>query len=407
LLLRRLVSSLSLFLLLILGWRAFPQSEPTSLDDAVRAIAFIVPQPVQGEQDLSFQPVLSAALRIELERAGLEVRVPQEAELASLAGAAVEALLELARRAGADFLFVEGYIREGQELRVEIAAYGVEEGERMASVKAKGRIGLRLDEAVTQAAEMLLPQLEAGIALALQRRREALAAQPPVEVALAEQARPAGEPQKGLQTQAPAEPVVPETPPSVEPEADEAAQPQRPVAGARPRGAVGWEVAVGAATFFPMLALSDALKLGILSTVYLERLLGTNIGILGLGLYAGYSGFIPVDVSRAAYFKSLVPVGLNLRWIAFERSRFGLFVRVLGGVAVNVSDQSKVAGRLTRVLPQLKAGGGLTVAFSRRIGISVEFLYEMLFYLYMVDGRVANDLIMGFNIPGICVYTRW
>jgi hypothetical protein len=49
----------------------------------------------------------------------------------------------------------------------------------------------------------------------------------------------------------------------------------------------------------------------------------------------------------------------------------------------------------------------LTVAFSRRIGISVEFLYEMLFYLYMVNGRVANDLIMGFDAPAICVYTKW
>jgi hypothetical protein len=415
---RWLISSLTLPLLLIAGWRAYAQDEQTSLYRAVRASAFIVSQPIGKERDLSFQPVLSTALRIELERAGLEAGVPQEPELAPLAWATVEALQELARGAGADFLFVVGYIKEGQDLRIAIAAYGVEEGERMASVRAKGRIGLRLDEAVTQAAKKLLPQLEASIASALQRRRKALAAQPPVEVALAEQAQPAGEPQEGLQTEAPAEPAVPETSPSVEPEPVEAAQPQPSSAGALPpqppavaeappQRPLAWEAAAGAAPFFPMLALSDVFKLGIMGTLYLERILNTSIGTLGLGLYAGYTGFVPVDVNRAAYFKSLIPVGLELRWTAFERSRLGLFVRIVGGAAVNVSDQSKVAGRLTRVLPQLKAGTGLTVAFSRRIGISVEFLYEMLFYLYMVNGRVANDLIMGFDAPAICVYTKW
>jgi xanthine/uracil/vitamin C permease (AzgA family) len=166
-------------------------------------------------------------------------------------------------------------------------------------------------------------------------------------------------------------------------------------------------VAAGAASFFPLPALSDAVSLGILSTVYLERLLSTSIGTLGLGLYAGFTTFMPAGAGLAAYFQSLIPVGLDLRWTAFERSRLGLFVRLLGGAAVNVSDQSKVAGRLTRVLPQLKAGAGLTLALSRRVGISVEFLYEMLFYLYTVDGGVANDLIMGFNAPAICVYTKW
>ena len=411
--------AVSLSLLLSSHWSAFPQSRPASPENAIRAVAYIVPQPAAGEQDLSFQPVLFAALRIELERSGLEVRVLDESQLASLAGAVFETLLERARSADTDFLFVERYTRVVQDLRVEIAAYGVEEADLMASVTIKGRVGLRMDEAVTQGANSLMPALETRIAAAVQRRREALAARPPEEVALAEQAQPAGESQAEPLSPVPAEPAVPEAPPAEEPKAIEAAGPQPPMQPetppAKPRTSIevspqrppAWQAAAGAASFFPMLALSDVVKLGILSTLYLERLLNTPIGVLGLGLYAGYTGFLPTNPSLAVYFQSLIPVGLDLRWTAFERSRLGLFVRLLGGAAVNVSDQSKVAGRPPRVLPQLQAGAGLTVALSPTIGISVEVLYEMLFYLYMANGAVANDLIMGFNAPAICVYMRW
>jgi hypothetical protein len=396
--LRTLVSTFSLTLLLIPGWKAFPQTEQSFDYDSIRAVVYIVPQPLKGEQDLSFLDVLTTALRIELERAGLEVRIPEEGELASLAVTPILTLLERARGAGTDILFVEGYTSEREELQVEIVAYGVEEGDRMASVTARSRIGLRLDEAITQAADTLLPQLETRIASAMRRRQEAWASQPPVEVALGEQSQPESAAQTGLRPAAPAKPAEPEAPPSAEPGPAEAVRPERPLA---------WEAAAGAASFFPMPALNDVFKLGFLATAYLEHNLDTKVGTIGVGLYTGFTGFVPADPSRAAYFQSLVPVGLNLRWSTSDRARLGAFVRILGGVAVNVSDQSKVGGRLTRVLPQFKAGGGLTVAFSRRVGISVEFLYEMLFYLYMVDGRVANDLIMGFDVPAIYVYTKW
>jgi len=416
---RSLVFPVSLSLLLIFGWSTFPQSQPASLGNAIRASAYIVPQPVGGEHDLSFQTVLLAALRIELERSGLEVRVLDKAQLASLARAAFETLLERARSADTDFLFVERYTRQVNDLKVEIVTYGVEEADLMASVTISGRIGLRLDEAVTRGANSLMPALETRIASAVQRRREAFAARPPVEVALAEQAQPAGESQAEPLSPVPAKPAVPEAPPAAEPKAAEVAGPQVPAQPetlpAKPPSAVevlpqrpfAWQAAAGAASFFPLPALSDAVTMGILSTLCLERLVSTSIGTLGLGIYAGYTGFLPANPSLAAYFQSLIPVGLDLRWTAFERSRLGLFVRLLGGAAINVSDQSKVAGRLTRVLPQLKTGAGLTLALSRRFGISVEFLYEMLFYLYTANGGVATDLIMGFNAPAICIYTKW
>jgi len=418
-LIRNLALAVSLSLLLGSAWSAFPQNQPVSPENAIKAVAYVIPQPAGAEQDLSFQTVLFAALRIELERSGLEVRVLDQAQLASLAGASFETLLERARSADTDFLFVERYTRKVHDLKVEIVAYGVEEADLMASVTISGRIGLRLDEAVTQGANSLMPALETSIASAVQRRRDTLAARPPVEVALSEQAQPAGESQAEPLSPVPAKSAVPEAPPAAEPKAAEAAGPQVPAQPetlpARPPSAVevlpqrplAWQAAAGAASFFPMLALSDVVKLGILSTLYLERLLSTSIGTLGLGLYAGYTSFLPADPSLAVYFQSLIPVGLDLRLTAFEKSRLGLFVRLLGGAAINVSDQSKVAGRLTRVLPQLKAGAGVTVAFSRRFGISVEFLYEMLFYLYTVNGAVANDLIMGFNAPAICIYTKW
>jgi hypothetical protein len=82
-------------------------------------------------------------------------------------------------------------------------------------------------------------------------------------------------------------------------------------------------------------------------------------------------------------------------------------VRLQAGAAVNASPQDKVEERLTRVLPQAKAGAGLSLALTPRLGLSLDFLYELLLYMYMQDGALAVEPIMGFNVPSVSFYTRW
>ena len=254
---------LRLFFLLIACGAVQAQGQPPFPEPEIRAVALLVVQPVQGERDHSFQSVLFSALRIELERAGLEVRPHLEDSLASPAGSALPSLLEAARGAGADFLFREGYILEGQELRLDIAVYGAEEGERIASVKTVGRIGLRLDEALARAAQALLVQLEQRIASAQERRRNALAGQRPAEAAPAEPARAREYPAGEERTPAPREPEKPISPPIVVREPVERAGPRRPPT---------WQAEAGAASFIPMLALSEVFPLGLEGLFTLERL---------------------------------------------------------------------------------------------------------------------------------------
>ncbi len=402
--------------LLLLAVRAFSQAPAAgkpAAGDSPRATVFIVPRPLGGEKDMPFLRILAAALEIELARAGLEARVPDALALPELSIAPPGRLLEEAGES--DFLVLGGYTSTGQTLRMEIEVLRVEDSERVASAATTRRIDLRLDEAVGTVVERLVPQLQPHIAEAVRRRRQAAEAQPPV--ALGEPAVPAeapvdigapgvlGEPPLPEEAAADTTPVAsvvtaqPELLPTVEPA--EAGQ-----APGLPR-IRRLEVGAGGAAFFPMAGLDQLFRPGYAAEAYLDYLASTAAVSLAFGLYAGYTGLLPLQEGTASYFESLVPVGLGLRLGTPERSRLGVYVRLQAGAALNVSPQDKVEKRLTRVLPQVKAGAGLQVAFSPRLGMSLEFLYELLLYLYMKDGRPAAEPIMGFNVPAIFFYTRW
>jgi hypothetical protein len=81
--------------------------------------------------------------------------------------------------------------------------------------------------------------------------------------------------------------------------------------------------------------------------------------------------------------------------------------RIQAGAALNASSQQKVGQRLTRVLPQVKAGAGVSLALTPRTGLSLDFLYELLLYMYTQGGSLAVEPIMGFDVPSICYYFRW
>jgi hypothetical protein len=363
---------------------------------------------------MPFLRILAAALEIDLARAGLEARVPDALALPELSAAPLGRLLEEAGES--DFLVLGGYTSTGQTLRMEIEVLRVEDSERVASAATSRRIDLRLDEAVGAVVERLLPQLEPHIAEVVRRRRQAAEAQPPV--VLGEQAVPAeapvdtgapgvlGEPPLPEEARADTTPVAsvvtaqPEPSPAVEPGTGPGAKPERQ----RDRRL---EVGAGGAAFFPMAEMDQLFRLGYAAEAYLDYLVSAAAVSLAFGLYAGYTGLLPMKEGTASYFQALLPVGLDLRLGTPERSRLGVYVRLQAGAALNVSPQDKVVERLTRVLPQVKAGAGLQVAFSPRLGMSLEFLYELLLYLYMKDGRPAAEPIMGFNVPAIFFYTRW
>ena len=400
---------------------SFPE-DTASAADAFRPVVLVVPRPLGGEGDLPFLRILAGATEIELRRAGLEVLVPEA--LLSLSGEPTKRLLEEARGAGADFLFVEGYNSKGQMLRLEVEVRRTVDGKSIASAQTSRRIDLRLDEAVGEAIARLLPQLQPDLAEVSRRKREEAATQPPL---IAEEPAPTGEEPEGTQpSNPPAEPSPPEAPgdlasaaegPAVsgappQPEPLPAPQEDRP--SGRPQPAAPspppsrrLEVGAAGAAFFPIAGLDPLFRVGWLASSYLEYRRSLAALSLAYGLYAGYTGLLPAQAGTATYFQSLIPVGLSLRVGTPEKSWLGVHLRVLAGAAVNASPQAKVDQRLTRVLPQAKAGAGLSAALSPRMGVTLDFLYDIMLYLYLKNGALAAEPIMGFEVPSLSVYVRF
>ena len=398
--------------LLLLAAPAYPQEDVPPAESAAapagespRAVAFVVPRPQGGERDVPFLRVLAAALRIGLIGNGLEARMPEELSLPALAAAPLGRLLQQA--AGADFLILEGYTSTGQTIHMEVEVLRVRDGKRLASASTSRKIDLRLDEAVDTVVARLMPQMAPYVAEAVRERQRAAAeaaaaqaAQAAAEAAAAQaaQAPPAGE----LESEEPAvaapqpEPLPAEQPPAVGPEPLPKGRPDRRL-----------EFGAGAATFFPMASLDALYRFGYLAEVYLDHRLRTTGAALAFGVYAGYAGLLPVEQGTASFFEALVPIGLEMRLGTSERSRLGVHLRLQAGAALNASSQAKVNQRLTRVLPQVKAGAGVSFALNPRMGLSLDFLYELLLYMYMNGGALAVDPIMGFNVPSISYYVRW
>jgi len=384
--------------LLLLSAPAFPQEAGPAEAEAgelPEAVAFIVPRPQRGEQDAPFLRVLAAALQIGLAGQGLEARMPEEFSLPALAAAPLERLLQEA--ADADFLILEGYTSTGQIIHMEVEVLRVPDGTRLASASTSRRIDLRLDEAVDTVVAQLLPQMEPHVAEAVRERQLAAEA-----LAREGQAAPAGE-TEGLE-EGPA--VAAGASPQPEPLPAE-----QPAIGPEPsterRKDRRLEIGAGGATFFPMAELDSLFRLGYLAELYLDYRARRTGAALAFGVYAGFAGLLPVQQNTATFFEALLPIGLDFRLGTPERSRLGVHLRLQAGAALNLSSQAKVDQRLTRVLPHAKAGAGLSVALTPRLGLSLDFLYELLLYMYMQGGTLTVEPIMGFSVPSLFFYMRW
>ena len=340
-----------------------------------------------GEQQAAFRKVLTAALGIELDRAGLAARIPER--LAELAAAPLDRLLEAA--ADADFLFLERYTSTEQTIRLEVEVWRVKGGERIASASASRKIDLRLDEVVGPVVEALLPRMRPHLDEAVRERQRLTAALAPPEALQAQtELQPGAGPVAGR----------PEPLPAGQERPDRA-----PPAGQAPERRL--EIGAGGGTFFPMAELDPLFRFGYLAELYLERRSRLASAVLAYGIYTGYAGLLPAQSDTASYFGSLIPVGLSLRLGTSDRSRLGMHARFQAGAAMNASPQGKVEQRLTRVLPQAKAGAGLSLALTPRLGLSLDFLYELLLYMYMQNGTLVVEPIMGFNVPALFFYIRW
>jgi hypothetical protein len=365
------------------------QAEPSVLIAAL---------PVEGSRDEGVRKVLASAMRFQLERMGTQTLLfattDEEALVKDLLGeAAVDpralaaALIEFVSGLNHDFLVFAGYIKEQEEIQVNFYIADLGRGEILASASRRARIDFTLDEAMIETLGEILPRA-AGRIEEVARRKAAEAAE--AEESTAEQESEVGG--TGEATR------LPRQLPAAEAEEEERFRP--------------FEFSIGFSPFVPVGVANQVFGLSYAPFVYTSYRIPLSAGVLGLGLYTGLNIFDPEETGIAEYFHYLVPVSLDVRFTARERTRLTLFARACVGAAINVSDFNSLPSiaqeGLSRVLAQGGAGAGALFAISQSVGIAFDAMYETFVYFYREEpgGGIKTDWIMGF-VPSIYLYTRF
>jgi hypothetical protein len=388
------------FLFLSSG-EASAQSE-TATSQAKPSI-LVASLPLEGSSDEGVRKVLDSSMRFQLERLGAQTLMfattDEEALVQDLLGGQTAdpevlatSLVEFVAGLNHDFLALAGYIKEQEEIQVSFFVVDLGRGEILASTTQRAAIDFSLDEAMIETLSRILPQVQGRIE-EVARRKAAEAAElaesrAGVDEAAAERE---GEEQGVSESQ-------PDQFPGMEPDKQERFRP--------------FEFSIGFSPFVPVAVASRVFGLSFAPFVYGSYRIPLASGTLGLGVYTGLNVFDSEEAGVASYFHYIVPVGIDVRYTALDIARVGLFVRACAGMAVNVSDFSSLPPiaqqGLSRLLAQGGAGAGAVIAFSERVGIAIDVMYETFVYFYEEEsgGGIATDWIMGF-VPSIYLYTRF
>ena len=365
----------------------------------VKPSVLIAALPLEGSRDEGVRKVLASAIRFQLEQMGTQTLLfattDEEALVKDLLGeeqeadpqALAAALIEFISGLNHDFLVLAGYIKEQEEIQVSFYIADLGRGEILASASRRAPIDFTLDEAMIETLREILPRAEGRIE-EVSRKKAAEAAE--AEEAVAKQeARGEG---AGVSVRSRRELAV------AEGEAEERFRP--------------FEFSIGFAPFVPVGVANRVFGLSYAPFVYGNYRIPFAAGVLGLGLYTGLNIFDAEETGVAEYFHYLVPVGVDVRFTAWELARFSLFVRACAGVAINISNfdtlPSVAQEGLSRVLAQGSAGAGAVFAISQSVGIAFDLMYETFVYFYEEEsgGGIKTDWIMGF-VPSIYLYTRF
>jgi hypothetical protein len=310
------------------------------------------------------------------------------------------ALLAAASGRGADFLLVGSYLVKGREVSVSFRFHDVAGGRLLDAQEAAGRIDLSLDETVTSAMAALMPRVADRVAQVARLKGEEAAREAQRE-AEAGGGAPAGSGEGG-----PSVASVPMRPGTLPPEEPQAT-PMGPEEPFRPL-----ELMLGFAPFVPLGTPDNYLSLGYSPSLALFYRFPVSAGAFATGVHAGFMYLDPADPNGAAYFRWLVALGLDFRYIVPEGAPFRFYAQLSGGAAYRLPDsldaQSPVSQRLTRVLPYGRGGVGVLMSLSRRFGVAVDALYHAYFYLYRdaaAGGSLKAEVISGL-LPSLSFYLR-
>ena len=353
----------SFLLLLLFGSEALYAEKAVPRAPVVLAIT----RPSKSTDDLQLQKVISDAILLELERAGMQVIPPSQAKESPLWAGFDEGpdidigkTFDLAMSLGADYVLFCIYSRYINEIRLDCAFNDVRKRSLAVLVSKSRRIGLTLDVIVTESVQEIVAKMGARLTDLPPRETEAEVK----EVAEREIAESL--------------PVTKEES-VIERGGEQAAARQMPTKR--------FELSVGFAPFLVVGDASDFFKFGLSPSFNASYWLSFPFGHIGLGLYTAIHLF-QVEEAKSSSRSYLLPVGLDVRYETRHLEPLSLYVRASGGPSILTLSLDE-RGPLSKLIYYVLGGIGMNVPFTRNIGFSIDSSYIMFIG--------EENLIMGFS----------
>lgn len=320
------------------------------------AVVLLITRAGAAGSSRSFQQIISNSMRFELERSGLQVisvsDLGTDFSLETLyrQNEIDEGSLQaLARQLQADFVIAAKYSGGDEEILLDLSWYDVE-GERFTASNSKtGKVDLSLDRFIGRAiAEILTAVDDRLAAFSLSRVQKSIEAD-------------------GTQA-----------------DGREAIEVSLQSRVARRKHL---EISTGFSPFLATGEVSEYFKIGYLVSLQVNYRINLPSGQLGIGIYSGINLFRAEGVA-ASSDNFLIPIGADFRYVVGNGFPLGLFIHIGGGPAIFMLN-SAVEGRLSKVIPYVMGGIGLSLPFTDFLGIAVDMSYAVFFE--------KSTLIMGFT----------
>jgi hypothetical protein len=339
-----------------------------------KAVVVSIVRPLAAAESSKHKEVIAKALRLFLEKEGLEVTTSPMLESLSIEAdddspgnmvtVNYKDLLVMARSLPADFLLFTVYGVSNQELQLVFSLYDIEEGIPCATVKQNKSIDFTLDQRIGEAVDELLLSIKHKLA-----RYSPLQTVSPVESIPSTEA-PGSEPPPRL-----SEPPIPDPKP--------------------------FQIAAGVAPFLPIGRASDYFKIGLCTAVHGSYRFDVGTLQLSAGLLTGTYLFQAEGLSGTAG-TLLLSIGPLVGIMQGFGSTVDLYIHLSGGMTVMSIAPSGLDNRLSKLLPFALAATGFHLGINSKLGLIAET--NLVAFFETADGELSP--LFGFT-PVVYIRLRF
>jgi hypothetical protein len=330
-----------------------------------KAVIVNIVRPLAANESLKHKKVIDKALRLFLEKEGLEVITspkleslpiePEDESSANMVTPNYTDLLAMARSLPADFLLLSMYSVSDQELELIFVLYDIEEGIPCATIKQAKPVDFTLDQGLGEAVDELLLSIQYKLT-----RYSPLPTASPVESILSTDAPGFKPPSRLL------EPLI--------------AEPKR------------FQIAAGVAPFLPVGRASDYFKIGLCTAVHGSYRFDVGTVQMNAGLFTGTYLFQAEGLSGTAG-TLLLSIGPLVGITHGFDSAIDLYIHLSGGMTVMSITPSGLDNPLSKLLPFALAAAGFHLGLTSKLGLIAET--NLVAFFETADGELSP--LLGFT----------